>query len=134
MVMVVRFMGSPVPDVKFDPIHTDSSVQALCCERPLAARKTLDWPEMNGERLIAVPRLALPPAHPMLAGAARRYRAFRGLSVCAVRPCMRPPKCFTTTSAPRSRRGAERIGLLSRLSRGRIGRAGMRKIIALEPA
>jgi hypothetical protein len=68
--MVVRFMGSPVPDVKFDPIHTDSSVQALCCERPLAARKTLDWPEMNGERLIAVPRLALPPAHPMLAGAA----------------------------------------------------------------
>jgi DNA-binding transcriptional LysR family regulator len=68
--MVVRFMGSPVPGVKFDPIHTDSFVQALCCERPLAARKTLGWPELDGERLIAVPRLALPPAHPMPVGAA----------------------------------------------------------------
>ena len=54
--MVVSFMGSPVPGVKFDPLHTDSFVQALCREHPLATRKTLAWAELESERLIAVAR------------------------------------------------------------------------------
>ncbi|UUZ72057.1 LysR substrate-binding domain-containing protein [Polaromonas sp. P1(28)-8] len=104
--------------MKFDPLHTDSFVQALRREHPLATRKTLAWPELESERLIAVarssgnrqllddalakaginpsyrfevshiatllgmveaglglaavPRLALPPAHPALVGIALR--------------------------------------------------------------
>ena len=52
----ISFMGSQVPGVAFDPIHTDPFVLALPRTHPLAARKTLAWPELKSERLIAVAR------------------------------------------------------------------------------
>ncbi|MEO8121093.1 MAG: LysR substrate-binding domain-containing protein [Rhodoferax sp.] len=117
----ISFMGSQVPGVDFDPIHTDPFVLAMRREHPWAKRKTLAWSELERERLIAVartsgnrqllddalakagispsyrfevshiatllgmvdaglglaavPRLALPPAHPTLVGVALRQPA-----------------------------------------------------------
>jgi DNA-binding transcriptional LysR family regulator len=52
----ISFMGSQLPGVEFDPIHTDPFVLALPRTHPLAARKTLAWSELKTERLIAVAR------------------------------------------------------------------------------
>lgn len=52
----ISFMGSQVPGVDFDPIHTDPFVLAVPRDHMLAQRKTLSWPELAGERLIAVAR------------------------------------------------------------------------------
>lgn len=52
----ISFMGNQVPGVEFDPIHTDPFVLAMPREHPLAARKTLAWPDLESERLIAVAR------------------------------------------------------------------------------
>jgi DNA-binding transcriptional LysR family regulator len=52
----ISFMGNQVPGVEFDPIHTDPFVLAMPREHPLAARKTLAWPDLENERLIAVAR------------------------------------------------------------------------------
>ena len=52
----ISFMGSQVPGVEFEPIHTDPFVLAVPRSHALAGRKTLDWPELKGERLIAVAR------------------------------------------------------------------------------
>jgi DNA-binding transcriptional LysR family regulator len=52
----ISFMGSQMPGVTFDPIHTDPFVLALPRTHPMAARKTLDWSELMTERLIAVAR------------------------------------------------------------------------------
>ena len=52
----ISFMGNQVPGVEFDPIHTDPFVLAMPREHPLAARKTLAWPDLKNERLIAVAR------------------------------------------------------------------------------
>lgn len=114
----ISFMGSQVPGVAFEAIHTDPFVLAVPRGHALAKRKTVAWPELQTERLIAVarssgnrqllddalakagvnptfsfevshiatllsmveaglglaavPRLALPPAHPSLVGIALR--------------------------------------------------------------
>lgn len=52
----INFLGSQLPGVDFDPIHTDPFVLAMLREHPLAKRKTLAWPDLGGERLIAVAR------------------------------------------------------------------------------
>jgi DNA-binding transcriptional LysR family regulator len=52
----ISFVGSQVPGVDFDPIHTDPFVLAMRREHPLAQRKILAWSELEGERLIAVAR------------------------------------------------------------------------------
>jgi DNA-binding transcriptional LysR family regulator len=52
----ISFMGSQVPGVDFDPIHTDPFVLAVPRDHALAARKTLAWSELERERLIAVAR------------------------------------------------------------------------------
>ncbi|WP_114968031.1 LysR family transcriptional regulator [Rhodoferax ferrireducens] len=52
----ISFMGSQVPGVDFDPIHTDPFVLAMRREHPWAKRKTLAWSELDRERLIAVAR------------------------------------------------------------------------------
>ena len=52
----ISFMGNQVPGVEFDPIHTDPFVLAMPREHPLAVRKTLAWPDLENERLIAVAR------------------------------------------------------------------------------
>lgn len=114
----MSFMGSQVPGVAFEAIHTDPFVLAVPRGHALASRKTVAWPDLQAERLIAVarssgnrqllddalakagvnptfsfevshiatllgmveaglglaavPRLALPPAHPTLVGIALR--------------------------------------------------------------
>ncbi|MDO8248260.1 MAG: LysR family transcriptional regulator [Rhodoferax sp.] len=52
----ISFMGSQVPGVDFDPIHTDPFVLAMRREHAWAKRKTLAWSELDRERLIAVAR------------------------------------------------------------------------------
>lgn len=52
----ISFMGSQVPGVDFDPIHTDPFVLAVPRDHALAVRKTLAWSELESERLIAVAR------------------------------------------------------------------------------
>ena len=114
----ISFMGSQVPGVEFEAIHTDPFVLAVPRDHALAKRKSVAWPDLQTERLIAVarssgnrqllddalakagvnpsfsfevshiatllgmveaglglaavPRLALPPAHPVLVGIALR--------------------------------------------------------------
>ena len=114
----ISFMGSQVPGVAFEAIHTDPFVLAVPRGHALSKRKTVAWPDLQAERLIAVarssgnrqllddalakagvnptfnfevshiatllgmveaglglaavPRLALPPAHPTLVGIALR--------------------------------------------------------------
>jgi DNA-binding transcriptional LysR family regulator len=114
----ISFMGSRVPGVEFEAIHTDPFVLAVPRNHALAKRKSLAWADLQTHRLIAVarssgnrqllddalanagvnpnfslevshiatllgmveaglglaavPRLALPPAHPALAGIALR--------------------------------------------------------------
>ncbi len=52
----ISFMGSQVPGVEFDPIHTDPFVLAMPRGHALAKRKTLAWSDLESERLIAVAR------------------------------------------------------------------------------
>jgi DNA-binding transcriptional LysR family regulator len=49
-------MGSLLPGVDFDPIHTDPFVLAMPRTHALAQRKALAWSDLAGERLIAVAR------------------------------------------------------------------------------
>ena len=52
----ISFMGSQVPGVDFDPIHTDPFVVAMPRQHALAGRSSLSWAELQSERLIAVAR------------------------------------------------------------------------------
>ena len=52
----ISFMGSLLPGVDFDPIHTDPFVLAMPRTHALAQRKTVAWADLTGERLIAVAR------------------------------------------------------------------------------
>ncbi len=52
----ISFMGSQVPGVDFDPIHTDPFVLAMPRAHALAQRKSLSWAQLQDERLIAVAR------------------------------------------------------------------------------
>ncbi|MDB5850630.1 MAG: transcriptional regulator, LysR family [Rhodoferax sp.] len=52
----ISFMGSQMPDVEFEPIHTDPFVLAMPLAHRLAQRKSVDWRELDSERLIAVAR------------------------------------------------------------------------------
>ena len=52
----ISFMGSQVPGVEFDPIHTDPFVLAMPRTHVLAKRRSLAWPDLQSERLIAVAR------------------------------------------------------------------------------
>lgn len=52
----ISFMGSQLPGVDFEPIHTDPFVLAMPRKHALAARKSLSWAELQSGRLIAVAR------------------------------------------------------------------------------
>ncbi len=52
----ISFMGSQIPGVDFDPIHTDPFVLAVPSGHALARRKTLAWADLAAERMIAVAR------------------------------------------------------------------------------
>ena len=52
----ITFMGSQVPGVELEDIHTDPFVLAVPRGHPLAARKALAWSALQGERLMAVAR------------------------------------------------------------------------------
>lgn len=52
----MSFMGSQVPGVAFEAIHTDPFVLAVPRGHALASRKTVVWPDLQAERLIAVAR------------------------------------------------------------------------------
>jgi DNA-binding transcriptional LysR family regulator len=52
----ISFMGSHVPGVEFDAIHTDPFVLAVPRRHALAGRKTIAWADLGNERLIAVAR------------------------------------------------------------------------------
>ena len=52
----ISFMGTRVPEIDFDPIHTDPFVLAMRRNHRLAGRAWVSWAELEGERLIAVAR------------------------------------------------------------------------------
>ncbi|MEN9537967.1 MAG: hypothetical protein RLZZ126_202 [Pseudomonadota bacterium] len=52
----ISFMGGLLPEVDFDPIHKDPFVLAMPRTHAFAKRKFLTWPDLTGERLIAVAR------------------------------------------------------------------------------
>ncbi len=52
----ISFMGTRVPGIDFDPIHTDPFVLALRRDHRLAKRKKVGWDELASERLISVAR------------------------------------------------------------------------------
>jgi DNA-binding transcriptional LysR family regulator len=52
----ISFMSARVPEIDFDPIHTDPFVLAVRREHRLARRKSVAWSELEGERLIAAAR------------------------------------------------------------------------------
>lgn len=52
----IGFINSPVPGIKFDPIHADSFVVAMQRQHRMAKRKHISWAEIQGEKLIAVAR------------------------------------------------------------------------------
>jgi DNA-binding transcriptional LysR family regulator len=52
----ISFMSARVPEIDFDPIHTDPFVLAVRRDHPLAARKTVAWADLAGERMIAAAR------------------------------------------------------------------------------
>ena len=52
----ISFLGSQVPGVDFEPIHTDPFVLAMRREHPLATQPSLAWSALNGERLITAAR------------------------------------------------------------------------------
>jgi DNA-binding transcriptional LysR family regulator len=52
----ISFLGSQVPGVDFDPIHTDPFVLAMPREHPLAHHLAVAWSALDHERLIAVAR------------------------------------------------------------------------------
>jgi DNA-binding transcriptional LysR family regulator len=58
----ISFMGSQLPGVDFDPIHTDPFVLAMPRKHALAACKSLSWADLQSERLIAVARSSGQPA------------------------------------------------------------------------
>ena len=49
-------MSTQVPEIDFDPIHTDPFVLAVRREHRFARRKSVTWAELEGERLIAAAR------------------------------------------------------------------------------
>lgn len=52
----ISFMGSMVPQVDFEPIHTDPFVLAVPKSHKLAKRSSLNWSDLAQERLISVGR------------------------------------------------------------------------------
>ena len=52
----ISFMSAQMPEIDFDPIHTDPFVLAVRREHRLAKRKSVTWAELDGERLIAAAR------------------------------------------------------------------------------
>ncbi len=52
----ISFMGSQIPGVDFEPIHTDPFVLAMPGNHPWAKRKSLSWNDLGSERLISVAR------------------------------------------------------------------------------
>jgi DNA-binding transcriptional LysR family regulator len=52
----ITFMGSQVPGVELEDIHTDPFVLAVPRGHPLASRKTLAWSALQNERLLTVAR------------------------------------------------------------------------------
>ena len=49
-------MGSQLPGVDFEPIHTDPFVLAMPRKHLLAKRKVVHWPDLESQRLITVAR------------------------------------------------------------------------------
>ncbi|HEY4374027.1 MAG TPA: LysR family transcriptional regulator [Burkholderiales bacterium] len=52
----ISFMGTRVPEIDFEPIHTDPFVLAVRRNHRLASRAWVSWAELESERLIAVAR------------------------------------------------------------------------------
>jgi DNA-binding transcriptional LysR family regulator len=52
----ISLAGSRIPELDFEPIHTDPFVLALRREHRLARRSAVAWSELEGEKLIAVAR------------------------------------------------------------------------------
>ena len=52
----ISFMGTRVPEIDFEPIHTDPFVLAMRQNHRLAGRAWISWAELEEERLIAVAR------------------------------------------------------------------------------
>jgi DNA-binding transcriptional LysR family regulator len=52
----ISFMGSQIPGVDFEPIHTDPFVLAMPGTHAWAKRKALSWADLGNERLISVAR------------------------------------------------------------------------------
>lgn len=52
----ITFMSTLVPELDFEPIHTDPFVLAVRRSHRHAARAWISWAELQGERLIAVAR------------------------------------------------------------------------------
>ncbi|MDB5581258.1 MAG: transcriptional regulator, LysR family [Bradyrhizobium sp.] len=52
----ISFMGTRVPEIDFEPIHTDPFVLAMRRNHRLAGRAWVSWAELEEERLIAVAR------------------------------------------------------------------------------
>jgi DNA-binding transcriptional LysR family regulator len=52
----ISFMSTQVPEIDFDPIHTDPFVLAVRREHRFAKRKSVAWAELEGERVIAAAR------------------------------------------------------------------------------
>jgi DNA-binding transcriptional LysR family regulator len=52
----ISFVGSQVPGVDFEPIHTDPFVLAMRREHRLAGRASLAWSDLGDERLLTAAR------------------------------------------------------------------------------
>lgn len=52
----IGFMGSLMPEIEFEPIHSDPFVVAMRSEHPYAKRKSVDWAHLEGEKMISVAR------------------------------------------------------------------------------
>ena len=52
----ISFVGARLPEIDFEPIHTDPFVLAMRREHKLAGRKWVSWSELENERLITVAR------------------------------------------------------------------------------
>lgn len=52
----IGFMNTLVPEISFEAIHKDPMVLAMRRDHALAKRKSVNWPDIEKERLIAVAR------------------------------------------------------------------------------
>jgi DNA-binding transcriptional LysR family regulator len=52
----IGFMNTLMPEITFEGIHNDSFVVALRRDHPLASRKSIQWSQIEHERLISVAR------------------------------------------------------------------------------